>query len=117
MRLPKDACWRTTPEDRLAPSEVWTGEMQLLALLIEVVSIKVAGKGLKKPIDIPRPGKGKNGSKRQGTDQPDTVRQTPEGGLRRPVPPPSQQGRPDPVRDQAFKAGIAVLRNTTKSRG
>lgn len=73
--------------------------MHLLALLIEVVSIKVAGRQIKKPIDIPRPGKkGKGGQSGQNRPQ----RPAPQ----EPQKPQQQQGAgaPDP-----YKQGVAVL--------
>lgn len=83
--------------------------------MIEVVSIRVAGKQLKKPVDIPRPGKkSKGGRGDQGQ------RQNAGGALRTPAAPPSQRGSmPEQSaanRDAAFKQGIAVLQRTSKVR-
>lgn len=58
----------------------------LLALMVEVTSIGVAGRKLKKPITVPRPGKKKPG---------------------RPVTPAEK--------DAAFKHGIGVLAASTKA--
>jgi hypothetical protein len=52
-RLPKDACIRTTHEQRFG--EDWTVERELMALLIEITSVTAAGKQLRKPIQVPRP--------------------------------------------------------------
>lgn len=112
---------RTTPEKRLGATEEWTGEMQLLALLIEVTSIGTAGKQIKKPIDIPRPGKkgkGQSRSPREEHDQRNQQGQQDQEGsqpLRTPPQPPSRQG-PAMTRDAAFKQGIAVLQRTSKVR-
>lgn len=90
--------------------------MHLLALMIELVSIKVAGKQIKKPIDIPRPG-GK-GSKKQ--ERPQATPSAPvneEGGrtkVRTPARPPSQQ--PSQQQQDAYSKGIAVLQSTSKGR-
>lgn len=56
-RLPPAALLRQTPEQlehELEPE--WTVEMELMARLIEVVSITASGRQLKDPIKIPRPG-------------------------------------------------------------
>lgn len=86
----------------------------MLALLIEVVSIKVAGKQIKKPIDIPRPGKkGKGGQQQQGEDAKGRPLMTP------PAPPSRQQAQArqhDAERDAKFKQGISVLQKSARPR-
>lgn len=53
-------------------------ERELLALLIEVTSIGAAGRQLRKPIDVPRPG-GKNKRRGQAQTQADTQRAFAQG--------------------------------------
>lgn len=43
----------TSPEQR--KQEVWTVEMELLALIAELTSIAASAQQLKKPIKVPRP--------------------------------------------------------------
>lgn len=77
----------------------------------------MAGKQIKKPIDIPRPGKKGQKGQRQGED----AKGRPM--MNTPPAPPSQQrqqqqGRtPAASRDAAFKQGIDVLRKSAKPRG
>lgn len=79
--------------------------MQLLALLIELVSIRIAGKQIKKPVDIPRPGKKGKGRLRH-PDDPRAPRESAE---------PSRRVQPTPGGDP-YKQGISVLRQTAKVR-
>lgn len=111
--------FRTPTQKRLAhPDEEWSRTDHLLALLTEVVSVRVAGKQLKKPVDIPRPGK-----KGKGADRGQRQQEQQQGSgnpLMKPPPPPSQQ-RPQSAgdaanRDAAFKQGIAVLASTRFKR-
>lgn len=112
-----------------AEAERWSRTEQLLALLIEVVSIKVAGKGLKKPVEIDRPGKTKKPERITGRRDPRRDASTP--AVEAPTPAPaalqdtagsarkavaSSQQPHDPTRDAAFKQGIAMLRSTAKPR-
>ena len=87
--------------------------MHLLALLIEVVSIKVAGQQIKKPIDIPRPGK--KGSKARRPQQ----RREEPGELRAPPPPPfarDSDSEPSGPQNVAMQKGIGVLKQTARRR-
>lgn len=85
-RLPKDACIRTTAEQRTR--EEWTVELELLTQLIEVTSISAAGMQLRQPITIPRPEhiRRQNKARESGVD----------------------------VMDNPYKQGIAVLAATAK---
>lgn len=78
----------------------WTNEMQLLALLIELTSIRVAGKQIKKPIDIPRPGKKAKGKRGQ------------QQGDQRPASKRAEAAN----RDAAFKQGFETLQATARVR-
>ncbi len=82
--MPRDACIRTTPEDRLG-EEKWSVETDLLALLVEVSSVTASGRQIKKPLEIPRP-------KRAATPRPTSAEDV----------------------DKSFKRGIAVLASTAK---
>lgn len=53
--LPRDALVRTPESER--GRDPWTAELELMAQLIEVVSITASGKQLRKPIKVPRPKK------------------------------------------------------------
>lgn len=57
LRLPDDALVRTTPEirKRLAAAKDWTMDTELLAQLIEEVSILAADFRRKKPREVDRP--------------------------------------------------------------
>ncbi len=86
--MPKDACIRSTPEDRLG-EKGWSIEHDLLALLVEVTSVPAAGMQLKKPITLKRPEKGDQSSRPEASGPSDT--------------------------DAAFKRGIAVLAGSAKA--
>jgi hypothetical protein len=88
-RLPKNACIRTTVEQRTR--EEWTVDQELLSQLIEVNSIVAAGKQLKKHIIIPRP----DHIRRQNKARASGVEHVPDG---------------------AYKQGIAVLAATKTAR-
>lgn len=51
--LPDDALVRTTPEQR--SQEKWTVEMELLAQVVEEVSVLASDRRRKKPVQVPRP--------------------------------------------------------------
>jgi hypothetical protein len=84
--MPKGSCTRTPLDQRL--EEGWTVTDDLLALLIEVTSVGVANRQLRKPLEIPRPSR-----------------------QRKPTAPPTTPA----AKDAAFKSGIAVLANSTKA--
>lgn len=56
-RLPEDCLVRTTPESRevLRQHREWPVEVELLAQLIEEVSILVAERRRRRPREVPRP--------------------------------------------------------------
>jgi hypothetical protein len=85
--MPRDACIRTTADDRLR--EEWPVTADLLALLVEVTSIGVAGQQLKQPLTLPRPKAGDAAAA------------------------PREPGQGD--RDAAFKKGVSVLAATSKA--
>lgn len=91
----------------------WTGEMHLLALLIEMVSIKVAGQQIKKPIDIPRPGKKKGTGAVERREQQQREQQEPAGALRPPTPPPSQQ---QTQTSPGMAKAVGIFKQTSKRR-
>jgi len=51
--LPRDALVRTPESER--GRDPWTAELELMAQLVEVVSIQAAEMKLRKPIKVPRP--------------------------------------------------------------
>ncbi len=51
--LPRDALVRTPTSER--GRDRWTAELELMAQLIEIVSIQAAEMKLRKPIKVPRP--------------------------------------------------------------
>lgn len=65
--MPGDARTRTTPAERAQP---WTTHDELLAQLIEIVSIGVADRVLRKPVQVPRPRKPAAERRRAGEPNP-----------------------------------------------
>lgn len=57
VRLPDESLIRTTPEIRqqIAESRSWTVDTELLAKILEEISILAAERRRKKPVEIPRP--------------------------------------------------------------